>query len=63
MLSGIGRISPIPTEGDGSLVWAVVAFGVIVAFLALTWYVRLWGRSSATSDVEPDVPELVEKAA
>lgn len=63
MLTGIGPISPMPTEGDGSWVWALVAFGVVLVFLALTWFVRLWGRSSATSDEEPDVPERVEKAA
>jgi hypothetical protein len=63
MFAGIGPISPIPTEGDGSLVWALVAFGAVVVFLALTWFVRLWGSRGATVDEEPTVSEHVGKRA
>ena len=63
MLTGIGPISPMPTEGDGSWIWALVGLGVVVVFLALTWFVRLWGRNSETTDEEPHVPAEVKKAA
>jgi hypothetical protein len=63
MLTGIGPISAMPTEGGGSWVWALAAIGVVVVFLALTWFARLWGLTSATSDEEPDVPAHVQKAA
>lgn len=46
MLSTVGPISPVLSEGGGSWVWAVVAVGMVLAFLALTWLAGLWGRRS-----------------
>ena len=63
MLTGIGPISAMPTEGGGSWVWALAAIGVVVVFLALTWFVRLWGSRGATVDEEPTVSEHVGKRA
>lgn len=63
MFAGIGPISSIPTEGDGSLVWALVASGAVVVFLALTWFVRLWGSRGAETDEEPIVSEHSEHVA
>jgi hypothetical protein len=35
-------VRPIPSEGDGSWVWALVAIAVVLGALAATWWARLW---------------------
>jgi hypothetical protein len=56
MLGAGFPVSPVPSEGGGSWVWALVAVGVVLAFLALTWLARLWGRASSATEEEPKVP-------
>lgn len=64
MLSAIGPISPVPSEGDGSWVWALVAVGVVLGVLALTWWLaRLWGRPSSAPNEEPELPSYRDKKA
>lgn len=60
MLSAIGPIGPVPSGGSGSWVWALLAVGVVLAFLALTWFVGLWGSSSRGGETE--LPSYLESS-
>lgn len=63
MLGAGVPISPMPSEGGGSWVWALVAVGVVLGFLALTWWAKLWGRASSATEEEPKVPSFEAKKA
>jgi hypothetical protein len=57
--AGVPPVSPIPFEGDGSWVWALVAIGVVLGALAITWWARLWGRNGdATGDATREQTEV-----
>jgi hypothetical protein len=63
MLGAGVPMSPVPSEGGGSWVWALVAVAVVFAFLALTWWARLWGRASSATEEEPSVSSFEAKDA
>jgi hypothetical protein len=63
MLGAGAPMSPVPSEGGGSWVWILVAVAVVLAFLALTWWARLWGRASSAAEEEPKVPSSEAKKA
>jgi len=63
MLGAGVPMSPVPSEGGGSWVWILVAVAVVLAFLALTWWARLWGRASSAAEEEPKVPSSEAKKA
>jgi flagellar basal body-associated protein FliL len=46
MLSAMGPIGPVQSGGSGSWVWVLLAVALFLAFLAVTWFVGLWGSSS-----------------
>jgi hypothetical protein len=56
-------MSPVPSEGGGWWIWTLVAVAVVLAFLALTWLARLWGRASSATEEEPEVPSSEAKKA
>jgi hypothetical protein len=60
MLSAIGPIGPVSSGGGGSWVWALVAVGVVVAFLVVTWFVGLWGSSSGTGEGSSESSSYLE---
>lgn len=53
--AGVPPVSPIPSVGDGSWVWALVVIAVVLGALAATWWARLWGRASDASRDHPEV--------
>lgn len=62
--AGVPPVSPIPSAGDGSWVWALVAIGLVLGALALTWWARLWGRDSHATTEQTDVAsDEMKKAA
>jgi hypothetical protein len=66
MLSAVGPISPMPSEGGGSWVWILVAAGVVLGTLALTWLAGLWGnrrRDIKEEEVEQEQPSHREQKA
>jgi hypothetical protein len=66
MLSAIGPISPAPSEAGGSWVWILVAVGVVLGTLALTWLAGLWGnrrRDTKEVEVEQELPSHQEQKA
>jgi hypothetical protein len=63
MLGAGVPMSPVPSEGGGSWIWTLVAVAVVLAFLALTWLARLWGRASSATEEEPKVPSFEAKKA
>jgi hypothetical protein len=66
MLSAVGPISPVPSEGGGSWVWILVAVGVVLGTLALTWLAGLWGnhrRDTKEEEVEQELPSHREQRA
>jgi len=45
-------------------VWALVAIGVVLGALAMTWWARLWGRDSHAASEQTDVAsDDMKKAA
>lgn len=61
--AGVPPVSPIPFEGDGSWVWALVAIAVVLGALAATWWARLWGRASDASRDHSEATDESRKAA
>ena len=61
--AGVPPISPLPVGGDGSLVWILVAIGVVAGALALLWLTRLWGHHRRVEEEEPEVPSFQERKA
>ena len=62
--AGFPPVSPIPSDGDGSWVWAVVALALILGALAVSWWARLLSRNSHVSRLQTDVAsDEMKKAA
>ena len=56
MLYGPGPVSGLTPGDGGSSVWALVAIGFVVAFLAVTWLTGLWGGRRRSTSPQHDVP-------
>ncbi len=43
---GAGILAPVPSAEAVSWVWQLVAIGLVLAVLAVTWWAHLWGRAA-----------------